>query len=32
VAALVGFEDSAYFSRVFRKLVGKSPLAYRNNP
>jgi AraC-like DNA-binding protein len=25
----VGFSDPAYFSRVFRRLVGVSPSAYR---
>ncbi len=30
VAHKVGFKDSAYFSRVFRKLVGQSPSAYRD--
>src|SRR5260221_5465569 len=29
VAMQVGFNDSAYFSRVFRKLVGQSPTEYR---
>jgi AraC-like DNA-binding protein len=29
IAALTGFEDSAYFSRVFHKIVGQSPQAYR---
>lgn len=29
IAARVGFDDPAYFSRVFRKLTGKSPNAYR---
>jgi AraC family transcriptional regulator, arabinose operon regulatory protein len=29
VAAQVGFEDPLYFSRVFRKVTGKSPTAYR---
>src|SRR5579859_5828543 len=32
IAAQVGFEDPAYFSRVFRKLVGQSPQAYRRTP
>jgi len=29
VAVKVGFDDPAYFSRVFRKLTGKSPNGYR---
>ena len=29
VAGRVGFEDAAYFSRVFHKLVGESPHTYR---
>ncbi|MBX3080496.1 MAG: helix-turn-helix domain-containing protein [Anaerolineae bacterium] len=29
IASQVGFNDSAYFSRVFRKVVGTSPRAYR---
>ena len=29
VAHQVGFKDSAYFSRVFRKVTGSSPSAYR---
>jgi AraC-like DNA-binding protein len=28
-AAQVGFEDPAYFSRVFRKQIGHSPQRYR---
>ena len=32
IAAQVGFDDSAYFSRVFRKYVGQSPKAYRQQP
>jgi YesN/AraC family two-component response regulator len=31
IAAQVGFEDSAYFSRVFHKWVGQSPQAYRQS-
>jgi len=30
VATQVGFDDPAYFSRVFRKEVGQSPSAYRD--
>jgi signal transduction histidine kinase/DNA-binding LacI/PurR family transcriptional regulator/AraC-like DNA-binding protein/ActR/RegA family two-component response regulator len=29
VAHAVGFDDPAYFSRIFRRLVGMSPSAYR---
>lgn len=29
IASKVGFEDPAYFSRVFRKLTGKSPKDFR---
>ncbi|HVU09754.1 MAG TPA: ATP-binding protein [Phototrophicaceae bacterium] len=29
IALQVGFNDSAYFSRVFRKIVGQSPSEYR---
>ncbi len=29
IALRVGFNDSAYFSRVFRKLVGQAPSEYR---
>jgi AraC-like DNA-binding protein len=29
IAAQVGFDDSAYFSRIFRKLTGQSPQSYR---
>jgi two-component system response regulator YesN len=29
IAMRVGFNDSAYFSRVFRKLVGESPRVFR---
>jgi YesN/AraC family two-component response regulator len=28
----VGFTDPAYFSRVFRKVTGQSPSAYRQSP
>jgi AraC-like DNA-binding protein len=30
IASMVGFRDQAYFSRVFRKIVGVSPKAYRD--
>jgi signal transduction histidine kinase/ABC-type sugar transport system substrate-binding protein/AraC-like DNA-binding protein len=29
IATQVGFNDSAYFSRVFRKLTGQTPQSYR---
>jgi AraC family transcriptional regulator len=29
IALEVGFSDSGYFSRVFRREVGVSPAAYR---
>jgi len=29
IAAKVGFDDSAYFSRTFRKYTGQSPQSYR---
>jgi len=29
VALAVGFNDPAYFTRVFRKETGQSPQAYR---
>ncbi|MBN2390629.1 MAG: AraC family transcriptional regulator, partial [Anaerolineae bacterium] len=32
VARQVGFTDPAYFSRVFHKIMGCSPTAYRENP
>jgi AraC-like DNA-binding protein len=32
IARLVGFADAAYFSRVFHKLSGTSPSAYRESP
>jgi signal transduction histidine kinase/DNA-binding LacI/PurR family transcriptional regulator/AraC-like DNA-binding protein len=32
VGARVGFPDQAYFSRVFRKVTGRSPQAYRGSP
>ena len=31
IAERVGFSDAAYFSRVFRKSCGKSPLEYRRD-
>lgn len=32
VAENLGFSDPAYFARVFRKIAGCTPSAYRNNP
>jgi signal transduction histidine kinase/DNA-binding LacI/PurR family transcriptional regulator/AraC-like DNA-binding protein len=32
VARQVGFTDPAYFSRVFHRITGSSPTAYRENP
>ena len=29
IALLVGFEDQSYFTKVFKKVVGMSPLKYR---
>jgi AraC-like DNA-binding protein len=31
VARRVGFHDRAYFSRMFRKLTGMPPAAYRES-
>ncbi len=31
IASQVGFNDAAYFSRVFHKLTGQSPLEYRQS-
>ena len=30
IAALVGYSDGLYFSRIFKKMTGLSPLSYRN--
>ena len=30
IAAIVGYENALYFSRVFRKYAGLSPSAYRS--
>jgi len=32
IACQVGFNDPAYFSRVFKKMMGVSPQAYRSHP
>jgi len=32
IASQVGFDDKAYFTRVFHKYAGCSPTAYRRNP
>lgn len=31
IAEMIGYEDQSYFSRIFKKAVGKSPLEYREN-
>ncbi|GAA0182734.1 PocR ligand-binding domain-containing protein [Clostridium sediminicola] len=31
IAIIVGFDDQSYYSRVFKKLTGKTPKEYRNN-
>jgi len=31
IAWMVGYEDAAYFGRVFKKLTGYPPSAYREN-
>ena len=31
LAAMVGFEDQSYFTKVFKKVVGVSPGKYREN-
>ena len=31
IAASLGFEDNAYFTRIFTKAAGKSPLHFRQN-
>lgn len=30
VALMVGYQDTAHFCRIFKKLTGKSPMVYRN--
>jgi AraC-like DNA-binding protein len=32
VARAIGYEDPFYFSRLFRRIMGKSPRAYRAHP
>lgn len=32
IALVVGYEDTGYFSRVFRKIAGCSPRAFREQP
>ncbi len=32
VAALVGFHDQAYFTKIFKRLTGRLPVDYRLNP
>jgi two-component system response regulator YesN len=29
IADKIGYEDSFYFSRIFKKMTGKSPKEYR---
>ena len=29
VAREVGYDDAGYFSRVFKKVTGRTPVAYR---
>lgn len=31
ISALVGYEDSKYFSQIFRKVVGVAPLDYQRD-
>jgi YesN/AraC family two-component response regulator len=31
IAQVVGYEDTQYFYRVFKKAIGQTPLEYRNN-
>jgi two-component system response regulator YesN len=31
ISALVGYDDPKYFSQIFRKAAGESPLAYQRN-
>ena len=30
IAAAVGFDDQSYFTKVFRRMVGTTPLRYRS--
>lgn len=32
IAAVLGYEDNAYFSRIFTKATGKSPAKFRTKP
>ena len=32
IAGRCGFSDPAYFARVFRKIAGRSPREYRDDP
>ncbi|MGS0524366.1 helix-turn-helix transcriptional regulator [Zobellia nedashkovskayae] len=31
IAIDIGYDDPYYFTRVFKRVMGKSPLAYRHN-
>ena len=31
IAEKVGYDDPAYFSQIFKRTVGSSPLSYRNS-
>jgi YesN/AraC family two-component response regulator len=31
IGEMIGYEDQSYFSRIFKKIVGKSPLEYRED-
>ncbi|WP_069998316.1 response regulator transcription factor [Cellulosilyticum sp. I15G10I2] len=31
IGEMIGYSDQSYFSRIFKKTVGKSPLEYREN-
>lgn len=31
ISAITGYSDQAYFSRIFKKITGKSPIEFRDN-